>query len=144
MHHLTPPLSSRIFTPSFIPPYTFLFSSPTTCLLHVASNVALNRGVERACIHCRHDRTICPKTKKAPLKMRNVDLANMHVASNVALNRGVERACIHFQEKRDKSPNTGNMILRHCFRSKSRHGMQFTYEPLTARKPAPLSALTWP
>jgi hypothetical protein len=99
MRRLTPSLSSRIFTPSLIPPYTFLSSSPITCILHVASDVALNPILERACILCRHTRTIFPKTQKSSLKIQNVDLANTHVASDVAINPGQERPCILFQEK---------------------------------------------
>src|SRR6266702_1262244 len=83
MRHLTPSLSSRTFTPSLISPYTFLSSSPTTCLLHVASDVALNPGVEQPCIVLQAKKTIFSKTQKAPLKIRNVDLNHTHVASDV-------------------------------------------------------------
>jgi hypothetical protein len=68
MCHLTSSLSSHIFTPSLLPSSPFLSSSPTTCILHVGSNVALNPGLERACIHCRHDRTLLPNPQKSPLE----------------------------------------------------------------------------
>jgi hypothetical protein len=112
MHYLTPALSSRIFTPSLLPLYTFLPSSPTTCILHVGSDVALNPSLERACILCRHSHTFLPKTQKAPLKIRNGDLANMHVGSDVALNPSLERACILLQEKRALFPKTQKASLK--------------------------------
>jgi hypothetical protein len=112
MRHLTPALSSRIFTPSLIPLYTFLSSSPTSCILHVASHVALNPILERPCILCRHYRTIFPKTKKAPLKIRNVDLNNTNVASHVALNLSLERPCILCRHYRTIFPKTKKASLK--------------------------------
>jgi hypothetical protein len=114
MRHLTPSLSSHISL------YTFLPSSPTACILHVASNVALNPGLERPCRLCRHYQTIFPKPKKIALKIWNVGLTNTHVGMNVALNPSLERACILLQGKRDKFLNIGNLLLRYCFCSKSR------------------------
>jgi ribosomal protein S27E len=76
--------------------YTFLSFSPTTCIPHAVTHVALNPSLERACIVCRHSQVIFSKMKKMPLETRNVDLATTHVA----LNPSVERPCIvcrHFQ-----------------------------------------------
>jgi hypothetical protein len=92
MRHLTPSSfpSHHSITPPSISLYTFLPFSPTTCIPHVA----LNPGVERACIVYSYYRIILQKRKKALLKILNVDLTTINVAPNVALNPALEQACI--------------------------------------------------
>jgi hypothetical protein len=127
MRHLTPSLSPHISTSSLISLYTFLPSSPTICLLHVATNVGINLSLERACILCIQHQTIFSKTQKAPLENQECRLGK-HTCSHECRDKpGCGAGLYSFARKKSDFPkNAKKSIGNQKCSSEPRRGVGFS------------------